>query len=68
MFIQKYETLFERGCIKREQVIGVMDLKHLCRFVKSIESFIDIFERDVMQCNEILMEFSNFIIGTSSLR
>lgn len=33
MFIQKYEVLFERGCIKQEQVFGVMDLKHLCRFV-----------------------------------
>ncbi|XP_055324775.1 uncharacterized protein LOC129579131 [Sitodiplosis mosellana] len=31
MFIQKYEVLFERGCIKQEQVFGVMDLKHLCR-------------------------------------
>lgn len=35
IFIQKYETLFERGCIKYEQVFGVMDLKHLCRFVSN---------------------------------
>lgn len=33
IFIRKYETLFERGCITQQQVFGVMDLKHLCRFV-----------------------------------
>ncbi|XP_031631676.1 uncharacterized protein LOC116345971 isoform X2 [Contarinia nasturtii] len=31
IFIEKYEILFERGCIKQQQVFGVMDLKHLCR-------------------------------------
>ncbi|XP_037026489.1 uncharacterized protein LOC119067538 [Bradysia coprophila] len=31
MFIEKYEVLFEDGLISREQVFGVVKLKHLCR-------------------------------------
>lgn len=60
MFLKKYSNLIERKIVHPKRVFGVVELKHLCRFVQhsSKDFFFVAYKKLCFVCElEILIKF-----------
>ena len=56
MFLKKYSNLIERKIVHPKRVFGVVELKHLCRFVQHFSAY----KKVCFVCElEILIKFSS---------